>query len=112
MIDLSTYNSPKPFPNYLIGENQTVYPNAGQFFYDVPYIFARNATRDQSGHIIEATVNLNYTTYFMLDVEMRKMNGLWIDFAVTVLVAVYFNTCSFWILFRPIKIIMSKKTQD
>ena len=48
----------------------------------------------------------------MLDLEKRRMNGLWIDFIVTVLVAVYFNTCSFWILFRPIKIIMSKKTQE
>ena len=48
----------------------------------------------------------------MLDLETRKMNGMWIDFAVTVLVAIYFNTCSFWILFRPIKIVMSKKTEE
>ena len=40
------------------------------------------------------------------------MNGLWIDFVVTILVAVYFNTCSFWLLFRPNKIIMSQTTKD
>lgn len=112
LIDLSSYNSPKSIPSYIKGDGQSVYPNDESFFYGVPYIFSRNATRNETGQIIEATVNLNYTSYFMLDLETRKMNGLWIDFIVTVIVAIYFNTCSFWILFRPIKIIMSKKTEQ
>ena len=111
LIDFSSYNSPKRVPDYLKGEGQLIYPNEDSFFYGIPYIFSRNATQNETGHIIDATVNLNYTSYFMLDLEKRRMNGLWIDFIVTVLVAVYFNTCSFWILFRPVKIIMSKKTE-
>ena len=112
LMDLSSYNSPKKFPNELTGDNHTVYPNEQQFYYDVPYIFARNSTQNATGHITNATVNLNVTSYFMFDLESRRMNGLWIDFIVTLLVAVYFNTCSFWLLFRPIKIIMSKKTEE
>ena len=111
LIDLSSYNSPKRFPSELTGD-QKVYPNEDTFFYEVPYVFSRNATRNETGFITNSTVNLNYTTYFMLDLENRKMNGLWIDFAVTVLVAVYFNTCSFWLLFRPNKIVMSRKTEQ
>ena len=49
LIDLSSYNSPKPFPDFLVGEGQKVYPNEESFFYDVPYLLARNATRNETG---------------------------------------------------------------
>ena len=111
VFDLSSYNSPKQFPSQLMDtHNHTVYPNEDTFFYNVPILLSFNATRNAQGKIIESEVNLNVTSYFCLDVERRKMNGLWLDYITTVLVSLYFNTTNLWLLFKPIKITLSEKT--
>ena len=69
LVDVSSYNNPKKFPKSLTADGSTVYPNTEQFFYDIPYIFARNATRNETGFITNSTVNLNVTSYFMFDLE-------------------------------------------
>ena len=47
------------------------------------------------------------TSYLGMDMGVGKMNALWIDFIMTVTVAVYFSLCNFWVLFRPIKVTSS-----
>ena len=47
-----------------------------------------------------------------MDVDSRKLNGIWIDFAMTVAVAVYFSLCNFWMLFRPVKVVRSEETEQ
>ena len=46
-----------------------------------------------------------------MDADNRKLNGIWIDFATTVAVAVYFSVCNFWMLFRPVKVVRSDETE-
>ena len=61
LLDLSSYNSPKKFPTLLLN-NQTVYPNAEQFYYNIPILLSFNATKNETtGHIINSTANLNVT---------------------------------------------------
>jgi len=111
VLNLSSYNSPKTFPYHLIGSNYTVYPNPDKFYYDVPLILSYNQTVLPNG-TLSAEANLNYTSYFGMDAESRKLNGIWIDFTMTVIVAVYFSLCNFWMLFRPVKVTQSETTQQ
>ena len=60
---------------------------------------------------MNATANLYYTSYLAMDVDSRKLNGIWIDFAMTVAVAIYFSLCNFWMLFRPVKVVRSEETE-
>ena len=46
-----------------------------------------------------------------MDADNRKLNGIWIDFAMTVAVAIYFSVCNFWMLFRPVKVVRSDETE-
>jgi len=39
--------------------------------------------------------------------DARRLNGMWFDYMVNILVYVYFNICNFWLLFRPVKIVAS-----
>ena len=59
---------------------------------------------------LNASANLNYTSYLAMDAEGRKLNGIWLDFTMTVAVAIYFSLCNFWMLFRPVKVILSDET--
>ena len=113
VFDLSSYNSPKPFPEQVVNTTQghAVYPNQDQFFYNIPVLLSFNATRDDQGQIISSEVNLNVTSYFCMDIERRKMNGLWLDYLVTILVYLYFNTTNLWLLFKPIKVTRSENTR-
>lgn len=45
-----------------------------------------------------------------MDAEGRKLNGIWLDFTMTVAVAIYFSLCNFWMLFRPVKVTLSDET--
>ena len=117
VFNLSYYNSPKPFPSHLVNDiNSTradpyeVYPNAEHYFYDIPIMFAYNRTVSSEG-MVSAYANLNYTSYLGMDAENRKLNGIWIDFTMTIAVAVYFSLCNFWMLFRPVKVTHSKETK-
>ena len=42
VMNLSHYNSPKQIPEHIRGVNQTVYPNADHYYYDVPVIMRYN----------------------------------------------------------------------
>lgn len=53
---------------------------------------------------------MNVTSYMSMDAGSRKLNGLWIDFTMTVAVAIYFSICNFWVLFRPTKVKNSEST--
>ena len=110
VLNLSAYNSPKKFPIHLIGNETTVYPNADHYYFDIPVIMRYNQTRLEDG-ALSAWANLNYTSYLAMDVDNRKLNGIWIDFAMTVAVAIYFSVCNFWMLFRPIKVVRSDQTE-
>lgn len=72
-----------------------------------------NATRNATtGQIIDSQVNLNTTSYYCLDVSSRKLDGLWLDYIVTLLVVVFFNTTNLWIIYKPVKIILSDQTKE
>ena len=47
-----------------------------------------------------------------MDAGRRKNNGIWIDFVMTVTVAVYFSLCNFWMLYRPVKVTQSTETKQ
>ena len=104
VFNLSSYNSPKIFPGHLIGQNFTTYPNPEKFYYNVPFILSYNQYHNVEDGSLNATANLNYTSYLAMDAEGRKLNGIWIDFTMTVVVAIYFSMCNFWMLFRPVKV--------
>ena len=71
-----------------------------------------NATRNATtGQIVNSAVNLNITSYFCMDVNSRKLNGLWLDYVVTLLVVVFFNTTNIWIIYKPVKITLSDQTK-
>ena len=40
VLNISSYNSPKQFPEHLIGETSTVYPNPDHYYWDIPLIFS------------------------------------------------------------------------
>lgn len=109
VANLSSYNSPKAFPDHLVSKNMTVYPNTERFFYDIPLALSYNQSVDDMGQLT-ASANLNITSYFSLDMGARKLNGLWIDFIMTATVAIYFSLCNFWVLFRPVKVTSSENT--
>ena len=47
-----------------------------------------------------------------MDVNSRKLNGLWLDYIVTLLVVVFFNTTNLWIIYKPVKITLSEQTKE
>ena len=110
VCNLSSYNSPKSFPSHLTGDTSTVYPNPNRYYYDVPIMFAVQKETLADGTYFSES-NLLYASYFGLDASSRKLNGIWIDFTMTCVVAVYFSLCNFWMLFRPVKLTQSAETQ-
>lgn len=111
IFNLSYYNSPKSFPKHLVGEGEKIYPDADHYYYKVPFILSWDQTTDASGKLLNSTANLNYWSYLTMDASNRKLNGIWIDFIMTVVVSIYFSLCNFWMLYRPIKVILSKETE-
>ena len=81
------------------------------FYYKVPFILNYNMKTDATTGIISSTANLDYTSYLSMDAAGRKLNGIWIDFVMTIVVAIYFSLCNFWMLFRPVKVTQSKETE-
>jgi hypothetical protein len=110
VFNLSDYNSPKPFPSHIVGDGQ-IYPNADHFYYKVPFILHFNMTTDATTSVVTSTTNLEYMSYISMDAGNRKLNGIWIDFVMTIVVAIYFSLCNFWMLFRPVKVTQSMETE-
>jgi biopolymer transport protein ExbD len=48
---------------------------------------------------------------FGVPVSGRILNGLWLDFLVVVIMHIYLNNFSLWIINKPYKIIISEKTK-
>ena len=113
VANISEYNSPKEFPQHLVGNDQTytVYPNPTHYYYDVPIFLSYNTTRSDDG-TLNTTNDLSTASYFCMDTDKRKLNGIWIDFVMTVTVALYFSLCNFWMIFRPVKVTMSEETKQ
>lgn len=113
VLNLSQYNSPKQFPNRLIGTNPdyTVYPNPLNYYFNIPIYFSFNEKQLPDGNL-SASANLLYSSYLSMDADSRKLNGVWIDFAMSVVVAIYFSFCNFWMLYRPVKIVRSEETEE
>lgn len=55
-------------------------------------------------------VNIQGIAFFGLTADFQKLNGMWIDFFVIVLILVYFNLFNFWLLFEPTEIVRSSQT--
>lgn len=106
---LSSYNSPQSFPASLLG-TAGVYPNSEYFFFDIPVYFGYKNVIDQQP--IDYTVNLNVTTYLGFSADRGRLNGMWIDYSVILMVLFYFNFCNFWMLFQPTQIVRSATTKS
>ena len=71
-----------------------------------------NATRNETGDIIAADINLNVTSYAGFPPDASRLNGIWIDYVVILLVLVYFNFCNFWLLYKSAVIVRSETTNN
>ena len=107
---LSSYNSPKQLPTEILMSN--TYPNSDHFYFAIPVMMSWNATRNDTGNIIDAYINLNVTSYAGFSPDASRLNGIWIDYVVILLVLVYFNFCNFWLLFKSSEIIRSETTNN
>jgi hypothetical protein len=95
---LSSYNSPQSLPTSLLG-TAGVYPNSEFFFFYIPVYFGYKELIDQPP--IDFTVNLNISTYLGFAADEGRLQGMWIDYSVILLIMFYFNFCNFWMLFEP-----------
>lgn len=50
--------------------------------------------------------------FYSVDLDNSPLNGLWIDFAITVLIYFYLNSFNFWLVSNPHKIIKSDRTRE
>lgn len=112
VVDLSSYNSTFIFPSHLVSAEYPVYPSPNEYYFSIPLIMTRNATRDEAtGQIIASNIDTSMASFFGMDITNAKINGIWIDFVVTVLGAIYFTLCNTWVLYRPIKMNLSPETE-
>lgn len=58
----------------------------------------------------EITVSL--FEFFGVAVAHRSLNGIWIDFSVVMLMWIYLNNFSFWIIKKDFKIVKSERTRE
>lgn len=56
-------------------------------------------------------IDVKVFEYFGVPVENRKLNGMWLDFAVVMLMYFYLNNYSIWIIKKDFKIVRSEKTE-
>ena len=67
---------------------------------------------DKTTEEYSGSVNVDEASFWAFDIDGRKLNGTWIDFAMVITVTVYLSICNFWVIFRSCKIILSQKTID
>ena len=116
---LSSYLSPAPFPVELTTYvdkslepiKYGVYPNNKYHYFYVPFYFYLTSNTTLVDGVSEPTVNLSMLDYFAVYVSPEKLNGMWFDFVVTLLVVLYLNFCNFWLLNKNLKITESQKTK-
>jgi hypothetical protein len=77
LLNLTSISSPQSFP-----DNFLVYPNANDTTgeYLIPLYLKSTFLRE----------NLNWTTFFGIDVEDAQINNIWFDFANLALLTIYF----------------------
>ena len=111
LIDFSSYNTLKPFPSLLLGEAYTVYPNPERFYFGTPFnIWMRTEVDTETGQYT-GTINLEKSAFWGLKPTTESVNGIWWDFSVIIAISIYYSVCNLWLLFRPIKIVLSKTSK-
>jgi len=58
------------------------------------------------------SVDLKTLSFYGIDLESQSLNGLWIDFTVTVLIYFYLNAFNCWLVAIPHKIVYSERTKE
>ena len=111
MADFSSYNSRRAFPSVLTGPDSTIYPNEDHFFFNIPFFVWINSSYDGATQLYSANVNLSKTTFWGLMVTTKALNGIWWDVTVIFAVSIYFSLCNLWLLFRPVKVVLSKTSK-
>ena len=94
----------------LTGEDTNVYPNKDHLYFGVPFFISVH-TSDKDGVYEAKDINLGRTTFMGLMVTTKALNGIWWDVFVSSIISVYFSLCNLWMIFRPIKIVLSKKSK-
>ena len=110
VVDFSSYNSRMPFPQVITGKDSNVYPNAKHFYFKVPLFISLEATEDEQGIYQADEIDLQSSTFWGLMVTSKSLQGIWFDVSVAWTVSIYYSLCNLWLLFRPYKIIQSKKS--
>lgn len=93
--------------------NQTdlpVYPNSFHNYLAIPVYF--NLSQTLHTDVAIPTVSLNWSNFFNIFIGNKRLNGIWIDFIVTILLYFYVNNLNFWLLREPYKIYPSDKTNE
>lgn len=78
----------------------------------MPVYFGYEKLMNPNTPISDLHVDLNVTTYLGFPADAHRLNGMWIDYSVIILVMIYFNLCNFWLLFQPTEIVRSKNTNN
>ena len=73
-------------------------------------IFALKTSKDPETGLYTGSVNVEYASFWAFDLDSRKLNGIWIDFAMVCTVTIYLSICNFWVIFRSVKVVMSDTT--
>ncbi len=107
---MSTYSTSN-WPNQILVNN--VYPNQQYYYYNIPICFtlSTNYTTIDPGAQQVKSVDLKTLSFYSIDLNSKSVNGLWIDFMVTVLIYFYLNAFNFWLVATPHKIVLSERTQ-
>ena len=106
---MSTYGSSN-WPTQILVDN--VYPNQQFYYFNIPICFAlsTNTTAvDPVGTLVKS-VDLKTLSFYSIDLTSQSLNGLWIDFMVTVLIYFYLNAFNCWLVAIPHKIVCSERT--
>jgi hypothetical protein len=107
---MSSYST-KAWPDQILVNN--VYPNQEFYYFNIPICFSLSSNYTTVPTLGDVkTVNLRTLNFYSTDLENKPLNGLWIDFMVTVLIYFYLNSFNFWLVSTPHKIVPSERTQE
>ena len=86
-----------------------MYPNADHFYFKIPMFFSLDNLRQNAttGQFEANDVDLQSQTFWGLEITTSGPASIWWDVLVVWTVSIYYSLVNLWILFRPVKIVLS-----